>query len=121
MTPRPSGHYWAACGKPVHSPTEKNKKNKKNKKTNTRGREDTRSDRLGPRNYFFTTCFIRFFLARVFFVPLPPTPPPPLPSLKYLCSLKISLPASFEGDYLKKTGFSFVLYLVWFSLCPELF
>ena len=71
MTPRLSGHYWANCGRPVRSSTKK-----KTKTTNTRGGK-TRG--LGLRNYVLSTCFIRFCLARVFFVPRPP----PGPSLKY--------------------------------------
>ena len=48
MTPRPSGHYWAACGKPFRSSTRK--------KTNTRGREETRSGtkKLCSHNLFYT-------------------------------------------------------------------
>ena len=49
MTPRPSGHYWAACGRPIRSSTKK-------KKTNTRGREETRSGtkKLCFHNLFYT-------------------------------------------------------------------
>lgn len=65
------------------------------RKVNTWGREDTRSGK----DDVLTTCFIQFSLTQIFFVPYPP--------LKHLCSLKISLPAGYEEDYLKKTNFSF--------------